>query len=249
MESRMWRKSYWPESQCLSILSTWLFSDHPQGTKEPYRTPAWLSDIWLCVALTKYYFIFGVCDGRQRLKTMYYLFQTILCFLSVTYLLFSYCAFILKVKQKWNWSKSGNTVQIFNLFNESKIDFCHRALALWDWATFELGGCFCVELKELWVMCIMQNLQCNICHHCFICSYSTVKCSIWETSTFMDVQFIKHSAAGKSLFTILFQTFPEKSNQTRKCQLHLEPVAVGWFAGFVQDIKATIHTTQSCLEI
>lgn len=33
------------------------------------------------------------------MKTLYYLFQTTLCFPSVTYLLFSYCAFILKVKQ------------------------------------------------------------------------------------------------------------------------------------------------------
>ncbi len=166
----MWRKSYWTESQCLSVLSTWLFSDYSQGTKEPYRTPAWLSDIWLCVALLKYYFIFGVMWREARIENTvlfisdYFVFSV--CYLFIVQLL----CFYSESQTKWNWSKSKNTVQIFNIFNKSKIDFCHQALALWDWATFELGGCFCVELKEdeLWVMCIMQNLQCNICYYCFI---------------------------------------------------------------------------------
>lgn len=38
-----------------------LLSDHLWGTKEPYRTPVWLSDIWLSLLW---------------LKTMFYLFQT-----------------------------------------------------------------------------------------------------------------------------------------------------------------------------
>lgn len=49
--------------------------------------------IWLCVILMKYNFIFGVCDRRQRQKTLYYLLQNILSFLSVTYLLFGLMCF------------------------------------------------------------------------------------------------------------------------------------------------------------
>lgn len=45
----------WESDISLKVISlsvqprTWLFSDRPWGTKEPYRTSNWLSDIWLCV--------------------------------------------------------------------------------------------------------------------------------------------------------------------------------------------------------
>lgn len=85
----MLRKSYRPESQWYWVHGFLVIT--LKGPKSLIRTPAWLSDIWLCVALMKYY--------DWRLKTLYYLFHSILCFLYVTYLLLSYCLFILKVKQ------------------------------------------------------------------------------------------------------------------------------------------------------
>lgn len=50
-------------------------------------------------------------------------------------------------------------------------------------------------------------------------------------------------------FLFLISNFLWKSNRTWKCQYHPKPVSVRWFADFVPDTKATIHTTQSCLEI
>lgn len=146
----MLRKSYGTESQCLSvILSTWLFSDHPQGTKEPYTKPAWLSDIWFCVALIKYYFVFGVCDGRRRLKTLYYLFQTILCFLSVTYLLFSYCAFILKVKQSGNDLRARTLYRFFISWIRAKL-ICAIKLLLGETELYlSLGEVFVLNWRNM----------------------------------------------------------------------------------------------------
>lgn len=147
------------------ISSTRLFKDHPQGTKEPHRTPAWLSDIWLRVSVMKYQFIFGVCDRRQRLKTLYYLFQTCLCFLlpiycSVTVLLF------------WKINQIGSDQRLKRLYRvliswiRAPLTSAHQALALW--AIFKLGrGRICErnwEERELWVKCI----QCDIDHHRFI---------------------------------------------------------------------------------
>lgn len=215
----MWRKSYWTESQCLSVLSTWLFSDHPQGTKEPYRTPAWLSDIWLCVALTKYYFIFGVCDGRQRLKTLYYLFQTILCFPSVTYLLFSYCAFILKVKQSGTDQRARTLYRFLISSIRAKLIFVIKLLLCETELHLSLGDVFVLKWRnmnfELCAQCRTYNATFAII---VSSSYSTVKYSIRDTSTFMDVQFIKDSAAGKFIFTsaTVFQTFPDKVIELRE---------------------------------
>lgn len=71
-------------------------------------------------------------------------------------------------------------------------------------------------------------------------SYSTVKCSSSDTSTFMDVQFIKHTATGRPL--LASHTFPEKvvEHEIVNSQFQLDDL---------QDIKATIHSTQSCWEI
>lgn len=147
--------------------STWLFKDHPQGTKEPHRTPAWLSEIWPCVSVMKYQFIFGVCDGRQRLKTLYYLFQTSLCVL-----LPIYCSVTVLLFWKTNWIGSDQRLKRLyrvliswtraTLTSAIKLLLCETGLYL----SSGLGGCICVELKEheLWVMCIQCNIYSSLFH-------------------------------------------------------------------------------------
>lgn len=198
-----WVKSYWTESQ---FISTWLFSEHPLGTKEPYRTPAWLSDIWLCVALMKYYFIFGVCDGRKWLKTLYYLFQTICVFC----LLPIYCSvrllcFYSERQAKWNWYQSARSLYRFLIsLIRAELICAVELLLCGDRAIFEFGMYLC-WIEGTQTLSYVHNAEStNVTYVIVSSSYSAAKCSIRNTSTVMDVHFFKHTAAGKSLFSTVF---------------------------------------------
>lgn len=197
-------------------LSTWLFKDHPQGTKEPHRTPAWLSEIWPCVSVMKYQFIFGVCDGRQRLKTLYYLFQTSLCVL-----LPIYCSVTVLLFWKTNWIGSDQRLKRLyrvliswtraTLTSAIKLLLCETGLYL----SSGLGGMHLCWTEGTWTLSYVHTMQ-----HLFIIvssSYSTVKCSIRDTSTRIDVQSISQQKNVSSP-VLLLSDVSWKSNEIWKCQ-------------------------------
>lgn len=169
---------------------------------------------------------------------LYYLFQTFFrVFLSVTYLLFSYCAFIMKVKQCGTDLRARPLYRFLISWMRGKADLYHRAPALWDSAPLRLAGRICAELQvhKLWVMCIMYNLRCNICHHFVSSGYS--ECFVRDTSTFTDVQFfqaycrksLSSNATGLSLKTVMERG---NVNSTRST------IRMDDFAGLMKDIEA-----------
>lgn len=132
------------------------------------RTPAWLSDIRLYVALIEYYFLFGVYDGRERLKNciIYLKLFCVFCLLPI------YCSvtvlFILNVKESGTDQRERTMYRFLICWIRASLVYTIK-LWLCEIELYSgLGGCVCVELQEHvhWVMCIMQNLQCN--HHYFI---------------------------------------------------------------------------------
>lgn len=135
------RTSCWSEGWCLSVMA--FQSNHPQGTKEPYRTPGWLDTVFGFV----FAFDFLSHDGRQRLTTLFYLFQKMtLWFLSI------YCSAV--VLSLWESgkvdSKSENFVQIFNLLSKSRIHIYMSRLARLTFGSRR--GVYFWKNMNFWVM-------------------------------------------------------------------------------------------------
>lgn len=99
-------------------------------------------------------FIFGVCDRRQRLKTLYYLFQTFRAYWTVCYLFIVQLLCFLFLK--WNRSKSENTVQICNIFNKL---LCETELH-----QSSRGGIRCVEMKTHQPWVFVHNAETTMQH-------------------------------------------------------------------------------------
>lgn len=106
---------------------------------------------------------------------------------------------------KWNWYQRARSLYRFVIsLIRAELICVVELLLCGDWAIYEFGMYLC-WIEGTQTLSYVHNAEStNVTYVIVSSSYSTAKCSIRNTSTFMDVHFFKHTAAGKSL------CFPEK---------------------------------------